>query len=144
MDVNGRRSDSSLEGNALNRSVLIRSAVTLVLATLAVAGRPPAVPAQGERSTVADVSIPNTRRLEFVSKVNGHRYSINVALPFEPAPERGYGVLYVIDGYSFFASATEATRDWNAANVVVVGIGYPTDSGFVNGALDAVARDLRA
>lgn len=86
-------------------------------------------------SLPADVSLPNTRRIEFVSRVNGHRYSINVALPFEPPPRHGYGVLYVIDGYSFFASATEVARDWNASNVVVVGIGYPTDSAFVNGVI---------
>jgi uncharacterized protein len=89
-----------------------------------------ATPASTER---AGVSIPNTRRMDFVSKVNGHRYSINVAIPVRPAPAKGYGVLYVIDGDFFFASATEVVRGHANApeGVVVVGIGYPNDRSWV-------------
>jgi len=81
-------------------------------------------------ASVSEVSIPNTHRINFISKVNGHRYSMNVALPFGPVPSKGYGVLYVLDGNSFFDSATEASR-LNARDVAVVGIGYPDDSAFV-------------
>jgi ferri-bacillibactin esterase len=82
------------------------------------------------------ISIPNTRRIDFISKVNGHRYSISIALPFERAPARGYRVLYVLDGYSYFASATEAVRGFgNAPGVIVVGIGYPDDEAFVRSVL---------
>lgn len=80
------------------------------------------------RSLPAEVSIPNTRQFDFVSKVNGRRYSISVALPFEPPPSNGYGVLYVLDGNVYFASAAEAVRNPDKApGVVVVGIGYPDD-----------------
>jgi predicted alpha/beta superfamily hydrolase len=92
-----------------------------------------AAPAMGHGAAPfpAEVSIPNTRRVDFVSKVNGHRYAISVALPFVRAPAKGYGVLYVLDGFAYFASATEAARLFNASDVVVVGIGYPEDSAFV-------------
>jgi uncharacterized protein len=79
---------------------------------------------------VSEISIPNTRRIDFVSKVNGHRYSISVALPFVAAPAGGYGVLYVLDGYAYFESATEAARLFNAPTVVIVGVGYPIDARF--------------
>jgi hypothetical protein len=72
-----------------------------------------------------EVTIANSRRVEFVSKINGHRYVLSVALPFNKAPEKGYSVLYVLDGYWYFASASEIAH--TAANVVVVGIGYPVD-----------------
>jgi len=81
------------------------------------------------------VSIPNTRTIDFVSGVNDQQYSISVALPWLPAPERGYRVLYVLDGYSYFASATEAVRA-NVHDVVVVGIGYPTDPAFIKKAIE--------
>lgn len=108
--------------------------------------------ATANRAAPAEISIPNTRRLGFVSKVNGHRYSISVALPFEPIPAKGYGVLYVLDGDSYFASATEAVRGHGNApeGVVVVGIGYPQDAAFVQsvlkrrGPVPAAYRDLPA
>jgi uncharacterized protein len=77
------------------------------------------------------VSIPNTRRFEFASKVNGHRYAVSVALPYEPCPEHGCGILYVLDGDFYFASAADAVRLGNAPGVVVVGIGYPNSPAFV-------------
>jgi predicted alpha/beta superfamily hydrolase len=78
------------------------------------------------------VSIPNTRLIDFVSKVNGHPYSISVALPWTPAPAKGYPVLYVLDGGVYFASATEAVRiNNNAPDVVVVGISYPNTPAFI-------------
>lgn len=74
----------------------------------------------------AAVSLPNSRQFDFTSRVNGQDYRIQVALPLVPPPEGGYPVLYVLDGYAYFASATEAVRaNGNAPNVVVVGIGYP-------------------
>jgi predicted alpha/beta superfamily hydrolase len=80
---------------------------------------------------VAQIAIPNTKRLEFVSKINGNRYSLSVALPYESAPASGYGVLYLLDSDFYFASATELVRGiGNVPNVVVVGIGYPIDAAF--------------
>ncbi len=79
----------------------------------------------------AEVAIPNSRAIDFVSSVNGHRYRINVALPFRPAPPKGYRVLYIFDGNSYFGSTAEAVRiNGNATDVVVVGIGYPNSPEF--------------
>ncbi|MDT9600738.1 alpha/beta hydrolase [Sphingosinicella rhizophila] len=87
---------------------------------------------QDAQAAPAEVSIPNTRRIVFTSKVNGHRYQIDVALPHAPPPPLGYPVLYVLDGYAYFASATEAARgNGNAPNAIVVGIGYPNDPAFI-------------
>jgi predicted alpha/beta superfamily hydrolase len=92
----------------------------------------------GATTNSAEVSIPNTRRVEFVSSVNGHRYALFIALPFEPAPAKGYGVLYVLDGNSSFPIATEAVRGSDTASkVVVVGIGYPEDTTY---ALSVLSR----
>jgi predicted alpha/beta superfamily hydrolase len=117
----------------------IALAPLMMLATLALLPRSPAL--AGEEpdysdaqasSLPAEVTIPNTRRFEFTSKVNGHRYSISVALPFEAPKGRGYGVLYVLDGYNYFASAAEAVRGPDKApGVVVVGIAYPDDPDYV-------------
>lgn len=83
------------------------------------------------------VSIPHTRKIDFVSGVNGHQYSISVALPLLPAPESGYRVLYVLDGYSYFGSAVEAVRA-SVHDVVVVGIGYPSDPGSMKKAIESL------
>lgn len=80
------------------------------------------------------VTIANAEQMEFRSKVNGRRYSISVALPFAKPPERGFPVLYVLDGYCYFGSAVEAVRA-RSPEVVVVGIGYPDDSSYVESVL---------
>jgi uncharacterized protein len=82
------------------------------------------------------VSIPNTRRFEFTSTVNAHRYAVNVALPMVPCASVGCGVFYVLDGDYYFTSATGAAR-LNAPGVVIVGIGYPASLAFVNSVLAA-------
>jgi len=74
----------------------------------------------------ADVSIPDTRRISFSSKVNGRTYLIDIAYPQFPQPKAGYPVIYVLDGNVYFASFTEAVRvNGNAPQAIVVGIGYP-------------------
>ena len=83
---------------------------------------PTATPVLGH----ADVFVPDTRRISFVSKVNGHAYSIDVAWPEAPPPPGGYPVIYVLDGDGYFAAVAEAVRiNGNAPQAVVVGIGYP-------------------
>lgn len=92
------------------------------------------VPAQAPAATPAEVAIPNTRHIEFVSKVNGHSYAIDVALPVEPAPAKGYRVIYLLDGNVYFASMVEAVRaNGNAPGTVVVGIGYPDTPAWIAG-----------
>jgi predicted alpha/beta superfamily hydrolase len=109
---------------------LIRKSMLLAsLAVVVAFGAMPAVAAPADQPH--EVSISNTRKIDFVSSVNGRRYSISVALPSEPAPAGGYRALYVLDGYGYFNSAVEATRgNGNAPGVVVVGIGYPDDPAY--------------
>ncbi len=88
-------------------------------------------------SIPAEVSIANTRKIDLVSSVNGHSYTITVALPSEPAPSKGYRVIYVLDGYGYFGAMTEAVRaNRNAPGTIVVGIGYPDTAAFVRGVID--------
>jgi uncharacterized protein len=116
--------------------------VTLVLVAFAAVAKTfaaslPDYPRADASSLPAEVTIPNTRRFDFTSSVNGHRYSISVALPFEAPKGKGYGVLYVLDGYSYFASAAEAVRGPDKApGVVVVGIAYPDDPAYVKNVIE--------
>ena len=117
----------------LNRasSLPALGAMVALASMQAVWGAPRSI-ATGVGTVQAEVSIPNTRRFEFASRVNGHRYLIEVALPFEPPPPQGYGVLYVLDGYKYFASASEIVRAFgNAPAVAVAGIGYPDDPAYL-------------
>jgi len=109
-----------------------KRACAVVLASLACALAVPALAAQAPLP--AQVTINNSKLLEVVSKVNGHRYALSVGLPYGPPPKGGYPVLYVLDGDAYFASAVEAARA-NAPQVVVVGIGYPDDPAFTQSVL---------
>jgi uncharacterized protein len=86
----------------------------------------------------AEVSLPHTRVIEFTSHVNGHRYSMMVATPLVGRPPaKGYGVLYVLDGYWLFSTATEFVRGFgNPMNVVVVGLSYPEDPKYLQHVLE--------
>jgi predicted alpha/beta superfamily hydrolase len=116
-------------------------ALALLVGTAPAALAQPATPAPSATPAAAqidlnslphEVSIPNTRKVAFVSKVNGHAYAIQVALPFEPAPAKGYRVIYVLDGDGYFGSVTEAVRlNGNTTGTVVVGIGYPDTPEFI-------------
>lgn len=112
---------------------------TRLLAALALAASgASAQTAVPETAPPAEVTIPNSRVIDFISSVNRHRYRINVALPEIPAPPQGYRVLYLFDGNGYFGSAAEAVRrNGNAPDVVVVGIGYPDTPEFVS---DSEAR----
>jgi predicted alpha/beta superfamily hydrolase len=80
------------------------------------------------------VTIPNSRAIEFTSKLNGHRYLLEFGLPTTPPPADGYPVFYVLDSEWYFGSAVEAARRM-APNVVVVGVGYPQDDRWVRDTL---------
>ena len=120
---------------------LVSAALGLV-ATAVHAAEQTAAPAPAVQSAAAalghpaEVAIQDTKRIDFVSSVNGRRYSIDVALPSTPPPPAGYPVIYVIDGYGYFASVTEAARaNGNAPNMVVVGISYPRDDAWAESVL---------
>lgn len=71
----------------------------------------------------------------------GEPYRIFVSVPERAAPAQGFPVLYVLDGNAMFASFAEARRiqerpgaevpgDPGPGGMIVVGIGYPTDSAY--------------
>lgn len=78
------------------------------------------------------VTIPNSRQIDFVSAINGRSYRIMIALPYAAPPQGGYNVVYLIDGNYHFAATQSFARAQGLfgmlQNAVVVGIGYPTDS----------------
>lgn len=79
---------------------------------------------------------PHTRRIDFVSDVNGRSYSLFVALPLCGETAEKYRVLYVLDGNFYFATAVEAVRSRpEADDVMVVGLGYPQSRRFAAQAL---------
>jgi predicted alpha/beta superfamily hydrolase len=97
---------------------------------------PPEKSAASLNNHPADFAMHDTKRIDFVSKVNGRRYSIIVSLPAVPPPPSGYPVIYVLDGEFYFASFTEAMRSGNAPQVVVVGLGYPHDQAWAEGRVE--------
>jgi predicted alpha/beta superfamily hydrolase len=88
-----------------------------------------------EPEELPEVSIPDTEVMVFSSSVTGRDYRIYIGLPegytVETAYPRKYPVLYLLDGYYWFAAATEITRMLTIGEeidkLIVVGIGYPTD-----------------
>ena len=113
------------------------------LSATALAGPKPSAPAPD-----ADVSavLPMTRQFDFKSEVNGRKYRVQIATPFVPAPEKGYAVLYLLDGdgyfgtYSFAARMRALYRELEPA--VVVGIGYPESEADIKVALVRRQYDL--
>jgi ferri-bacillibactin esterase len=78
-----------------------------------------------------DATVLSSRQLDFTSRVNGRSYRLKVAIPFAPAPEDGYPVLYVLDGDAFFGTFSDSARLRGAVGelspAVVVGLGYQSD-----------------
>jgi predicted alpha/beta superfamily hydrolase len=99
-------------------------------------GTPTEKTAAAQSGYPADFKMHNTKRIDFVSKVNQRRYSILVSLPDAPPPPAGYPVMYVLDGEFQFASWTEAARFGTAPQVVIVGLGYPHDPAWVQERLE--------
>lgn len=108
-------------------------AVWLLLAGTAVAGtstspsqrKPSVLPV----STKTSATVASSRQIDFQSKVNGRRYRIQVALPIGAPPDRGFPVVYVLDGDGYFGTWAAAARMRAMAGelepAVVVGVGYP-------------------
>ncbi|MCC7323826.1 MAG: alpha/beta hydrolase [Gemmatimonadaceae bacterium] len=93
--------------------------------------------AKGAEPSRSEVAIADTRRIDLVSRTNGRRYSLSIAMPWGPPPDDGYSALYVLDSYAFFGSAVEATRlTVLMPGVVVVGVGYPDDREFADEVLE--------
>lgn len=80
------------------------------------------------------VTIPNARQVDVAATGTGHRYRIAVVTPPGPVPERGYPVLYVLDGntatpVAALLARTVAGRRGVTGYVapLVIGIGYPDE-----------------
>lgn len=84
----------------------------------------------------ADFAIPNSRTITIESSITGRSYALFLGLPLIPPPTGGYRPLFVLDGNRYFASACEAVRwNFNAPDVLVVGLGYPETPEFAAASL---------
>lgn len=79
-------------------------------------------------------TIPDYLTQQITSKFTDYRYTINIYVPQDEAPEEGFPVLYVLDGSSYFQLVKEAVRlqSRNAPKTgvlpaIVVGIGHESD-----------------
>lgn len=72
----------------------------------------------------AEVSIPNTRQIQFTSAINGEPYALFVSIPFIPPPPGGYPVYYVLDGEAYFSTAATGSMLLQENAAVVVGIDH--------------------
>lgn len=90
---------------------------------------------QAATATQATVTVPASKRIDFVSSVSGRHYSALIALPLstQPPPPKGFPVIYVLDGNALFGTAVDAARAFVKSGVVVVGIGYPLDNAAIVG-----------
>ena len=105
------------------KSMMIATALCLGLVAAASGGLAEPAPAPSSANLVM------SQQIDFVSKVNGHAYRIQIATPFGPAPKGGYPVLYVLDGDAYFPLFASGARLRALTNeieqTVIVGIGYP-------------------
>ncbi|HEV8332952.1 MAG TPA: alpha/beta hydrolase-fold protein [Steroidobacteraceae bacterium] len=111
----------------------MRTPVLMLLGMLLLVSAASAM-AASERSSSAPESsvsavVPSSRQFDFKSAINGRTYRVQVAIPFVPAPQNGYAVLYVLDGDGYFGTYSFAARIramlGEVQPAVVVGIGYP-------------------
>lgn len=95
--------------------------------------------------TTTRVAIPDTEIHQLAAKNIGDTFELWVAQPqagFVPIRKESIQVLYVLDANLFFGTAVEMTRLMHKLYgelppILVVGIAYPTDNGFLQGALRA-------
>ncbi|MEP6831320.1 MAG: alpha/beta hydrolase-fold protein [Rhizomicrobium sp.] len=72
----------------------------------------------------AEAAIPNSRIIHFTSAIDKEPYTIQISIPFKPAPKSGYPVMYVLDGELYFPEAAVAANWLGDKGAVVVGIGH--------------------
>lgn len=111
----------------------MRTTVLLLLGTLlltsAMSTMAEPAPAPSGPDGGASAVLPLTRQFDFKSAINGRTYRVQVAIPFTPAPQHGFAVLYMLDGDAYFGTYSFAARMralyGELQPAVVVGIGYP-------------------
>jgi len=72
----------------------------------------------------AEVSLPSTRHIQFVSAINGESYTLYIRVPLTPPPPEGYPVIYVLDGDMQFGMASDISMTIAGPPPVVVAIGH--------------------
>lgn len=84
----------------------------------------------------AGFTIPGTRQWTMRARNTGREYRLFLYVPAAPPPEKGYPVLYALDGNASFGSLTEAMRlqsrpPHGFQPGVIVSIGYDSDEPIV-------------
>jgi predicted alpha/beta superfamily hydrolase len=107
--------------------VLMLLGMLLVSSSVSAVDEPARSAAQAEGGGSA--ALPLSRQFDFKSAINGRSYRVQVAIPFAPAPQNGYAVLYMLDGDAYFGTYSFAARMralmGELQPAVVVGSGYP-------------------
>ena len=107
--------------------VLILLGTLFLASAVSAAAEPARAPSAADGGTSA--VLPSSRQFDFKSAINGRSYRVQVAMPFVPAPQNGYAVLYMLDGDAYFGTYSFAARMralmGELQPAVVVGIGYP-------------------
>ncbi len=110
-------------------SIIIRSLLPACLLSLVWTSGVAAQSIQ-TNSGLDEVTIPNTSVQSFVSKINGTKYLIYVALPstYERETEQRYPVAYFTDATDGFGLATDVYRTLRRSvpELIVIGIAYDT------------------
>lgn len=126
------------------------SSATAIAAEAPLESERPPVPAglAGALGHPSEVSVSDSKRIDFISSINGRSYSVMVSLPSKPAPSEGYPVIYVLDGDEYFSSFVSASRKPTQPDAIIVGIGYPHDERWIDAQIkrsrSARQRDMSA
>jgi ferri-bacillibactin esterase len=111
----------------MRTSVLVLLGTLVLASTVSSVAEPARSPSASDGGTSA--VLPSSRQFDFKSAINGRSYRVQVAMPFVPAPQNGYAVLYMLDGDAYFGTYSFAARMralmGELQPAVVVGIGYP-------------------
>ena len=93
---------------SIRRSVALSSAVALLVLAAFVGVAAAAVPMNPQAFTE-----PGLKTMTLLSKINGKEYQIEIGLPYsyETSTTKTYPLFVVLDGESFFLSASEISRN---------------------------------
>ncbi len=112
----------------------MRKAIILTVLFLLIIGVFPAMMQEntGAEDNLSPITIPNTQSIPLTSTINDRDYLLKIALPDSyDSSDQAYPVLYSLDPAVSFLSVTEFVRwlgHWGELpELIVVGIGYPTD-----------------
>jgi predicted alpha/beta superfamily hydrolase len=109
---------------------MLASIIAMALAAQAAAAESPPAPSAATTAPATSPAVqPGAVQFDMTSKITGRTYRIYVSAPLgSPPPPNGFPVLYTLDAYMTFGTAStqaDVGRTDNRAPMVVVGIGYP-------------------